>query len=128
MYRGTTPTLCFTVMTTLDLSEVEETWITLRNLVYERTYSGDEVKVDPKNKRMYIDMSQEETLSFSPGKVNVQARMLMKSGKVFATKITSFVVEEILKDGVISCDSFGSGGEPGDTPGCGGDSDVDIVE
>lgn len=111
MYRGTTPTLCFTIMTMLDLSKVKEVWVTLRSLVYERTYSGDEVRIDNDSKKMYVDMSQYETLSFSPGKIDVQIRMLMEDGKAYATEIVTTTIEEVLKDGVIGDDSSEGGGD-----------------
>lgn len=125
MYRGTTPTLCFTVMTILDLTKLKEVWVTLQNLVYERTYTGDEVRIDTDTKKMYVDMSQEETLSFSAGKVDVQIRMLMNDGKAYATEIVTTTVEEVLRDGVIGNDSSENGGDTGDIPGGDGEWDTD---
>lgn len=125
MYRGTTPTLCFTVMTELDLSKVKQMWVTLQNLVYERTYSGDEVRIDDKQKKVYVDMTQEETLSFSAGKIDIQIRMLMDDDRAYATEIVTTTVDEVLKDGVIKDDSVESGGAPGDISGSNGEESAD---
>lgn len=125
MFRGTTPTLCFTVMTTLDLTKLKEVWVTLQNLVYERTYTGDEVRIDADTKKMYVDMSQEETLSFSAGKIDIQIRMLMENGKAYATEIVTTTVEEVLKDGVIGDDPAESGGDTGDISEDDGEGNTD---
>lgn len=120
MYRGTTPTICLTVMTSLDLSKIKTVWVTFQNLVYERTYTGNEVKIVPETKKMYIEMSQEETLSFSTGKIEVQVRMLMDDDRAYATEIATTTVDDVLRDGVIDYVPPESGGESGDTPESGG--------
>lgn len=125
MYRGTTPTLCFTVMTQLDLSKVKTVWVTFQNFVHERTYTGEEVRVEAATKKMYVDMSQEETLAFSAGKVDIQIRMLMEDGKAYATDVVTTTVEEVLRDGVIGDDTDESGGSSGDNPGDGGTDGTD---
>lgn len=130
MYRGTTPTICLTVMTSLDLSKIKTVWVTFQNLVYERTYTGEEVKINPETKKVYVEMSQEETLSLSSGKLDVQIRFLMDDGRAYATEVATTTVEDVLRDGVIDYDSSEGGGESGDIPGNDGNgsSDSDIVD
>lgn len=130
MYRGTTPTICLTVMTSLDLSKIKTVWVTFQNLVYERTYTGEEVKIVPETKKIYVEMSQEETLSLSSGKLDIQIRFLMDDGRAYATEIATTTVEDVLRDGVIDYVPAEGGGESGDIPGDGGDgsSDSDIVD
>lgn len=101
MYRGTTPTLCFTVMTDVDLNNVVEFWVTIQNLVNEITFYTEDVVLDPKNKKAYIRMTQEQTLAFSFGKAKVQARFLTLSGMAYATEIGEVDIKEILHNGVI---------------------------
>lgn len=101
MYRGTTPTLCFTIMTNVDLNNVVEFWITVQNLVKEITFYTEDVVLDPENKKAYIQMTQEQTLAFSFGKAKVQARFLTLSGAAYATEIGEIDVKEILHDGMI---------------------------
>lgn len=130
MYRGTTPTICLTVMTSLDLSKIKTVWVTFQNLVYERTYTGEEVKIVPETKKVYVEMSQEETLSLSSGKLDIQIRFLMDDGRAYATEIATTTVEDVLRDGVIDYVPAEGGGESGDIPGDGrdGSSDSDIVD
>lgn len=103
MYRGTTPEICIMLDTELDMADVEEIWVTFRSFVRSSTYtmSGGEVNLDPVMKRMYIRMTQEETLSYRPGKMDVQARILFDNGNAVATDVCKVDVSDILLGGVI---------------------------
>lgn len=135
MYRGTTPTLCLSLLTSLDLAEVEDIWVTLKAPSMKMTFSGEEVLLDVVEKKAYLFLSQEDTLSFGVGKVKVQARILMGDGKAFATDVQEISVDEILMEGVLchgqedgvpddpSDDTdggVGSGGSPDEGGGEGG--------
>lgn len=111
MYRGTTPTLCFTIMTNVDLGNVAEFWVTIRNLVGEVTFCAEDIVLDPQNKKAYVRMTQEQTLAFSSGKAKVQARFLTSQGVAYATEIGEIDVKEILRDGVIFAPQSGGQGE-----------------
>lgn len=111
MHRGTTPTLCLAMVTTLDLNRLSDVWVTLRNPSIEMTLSGENVHIDTDAKKAYVSLTQEQTLSFSVGKVKVQARLLMDDGKAFATDIQEVPIEAILMEGVICHDPDESEGD-----------------
>lgn len=100
MTRGTTPTHIFLLPDNLDSSLFTEAFITyaqLGKVVTEKemedlTISGNEVRVT---------LSQEDTLRFLPGKVEIQMRVKTVSGSVFASDVVLTSADKVLKDGVI---------------------------
>ena len=65
MYRGTTPTLIYNVNSNLDLNGMLQIWVTLKNLMYEKTFEKDNIIVDNENKTITVELSQEDTLLFN---------------------------------------------------------------
>mgnify|MGYP007005321278 CR=1 FL=1 len=54
---------------------------------------------------LQVALTQEETLKFMAGaEINVQLRVLSKSGTAYASNIVTVPVGEVLKDGVITSD------------------------
>lgn len=130
MYRGTTPTVCLALITSQDISEVEQMWVTFKTPAVEITYTGDEISVNTAEKKIYVTMTQEETLSFGAGSVKVQVRYLTKDGKAFATDIEEVPVKTILMEGVLHHDkdeSDGGSGDPDEGTGNGGSGEDESV-
>lgn len=103
MYRGTTPTLIFNLSknTVLDLTDVDEIWVTLKLAPYIKTFERDRCVIDTEHKTVSVTLTQEETLELPVSKVSAQIRMLLNNGKALATNIVSINVNAILKEGVI---------------------------
>lgn len=116
MYRGTTPTLQLVLLTDeIDFSEIAGIWVTLKSPCIEMTFSGEEVDFDADEGKAYIHMTQEQTLSLGFGKVQLQARFLMRDGKAHATDIAEVEVQDILMEGVLEVEEDSVEG-PGDIP------------
>lgn len=100
MFKGTTPTLIFTLP--FDTSLIKSLYITfvgsddepvLEKAIEDCTLDGSSVK---------IKLTQEETLSFEEStSARVQLRVLTNEGEAMASKIYSVQINDILKDGVI---------------------------
>lgn len=101
MYRGTTPTLIYNVNSNLDLNGMLQIWVTLKNLMYEKTFGKDNIIVDNENKTITVELSQEDTLLFNGKEVNTQIRFLDSTGKAYASNIEKIELNNILKEGVI---------------------------
>ena len=80
MIRGTTPTLTLTIpdSTDLDLTQVEAVYVTLHKLEKTVTIRGDALTVEPH--AVKLRLSQEESLSFFVGTVEVQLNWLYRAG------------------------------------------------
>ena len=106
MYRGTTPSIVLKVNSDLDLSEMSEIWVTLKNKSAEKTYTLEQLEVNAEEHTIGLTMSQEDTLAFETcgslvGKVEIQARFLDEGGLAYASNIASIELSRILKEGVI---------------------------
>lgn len=99
MRRGTTPTISITVKGLSDI-QINKAYLTLkqRGTVAEKTEADMEIDGD----MLQVALTQEETLKFvARAEINVQLRVLSKSGTAYASNIVTVPVGEILKDGVI---------------------------
>lgn len=99
MYRGTTPVIEVNV-TGIQLSELENIYVTLRQDMQEITKTNDEIIIEEGN-IMHIPLTQEDTLKFDNGSVRVQMRATTKDGHAVASNIKKCLIEEILMEGVI---------------------------
>jgi hypothetical protein len=101
MYRGTTPTITLKVKTDFDFDYIKEIWFTIASISKKVTKTKSQCYVDNDAKTISTILTQEETLIFSAGNVNVQARILTKDGQAFATPIKHLAMNSILTEGVI---------------------------
>lgn len=122
MYRGTTPTICFSIISSLDIGDAAEIWLTISMVNKKLMFTKDRITVDAKSKKIYVTLTQEETLSLGTGTAKAQVRILMKDGSAFATDVVNLTVDGILTDGEINdgdSDESG-GGDSGDSDESGG--------
>lgn len=103
MIRGTTPILTFKVNTDLDLNDVERAEVTFKSVsgTKEKTWDLNRLILDVENKTLTLYLTQEETLYFSVGKIDIQLRIKLNNDLVYASKIVTSTLEKILKEGVI---------------------------
>lgn len=98
MRRGTTPTLKIRI-TGVDLDELENIYITVKQDRAEVTKTGDEITIE--NGILFVPLTQEDTLKFHQSCVWVQMRATTKDGLAVASNIRMVEMKDILKDGVI---------------------------
>lgn len=104
MRRGTTPTLTITV-TGLVVSDLKTIRVTFKQGNIELTKTTEQVSVDTEYNSISVPLTQEDTLMFGSGAVNVQIRGLLEDGvTAIASTIKSFSMDKILLDGVIEAD------------------------
>lgn len=104
--RGTTPTLTFHVKNEMNLSEIAEIWVTFKTKAgvksKEITYTMDDLTIDPVEKTITLNLTQEDTLDFTDTKVvEVQLRVRLNNDVAVASSIMDVDVSPILKEGVI---------------------------
>ena len=106
MIRGTTPTLRFKIKTSegYDLHTIEECHITLENKPKDKKSSGTNKKVfdspnfDYENNIISIELSQEDTLAFKEGDIEIQIKAKFNSGRIVATPIMITTMKKILEE------------------------------
>lgn len=105
MYRGTTPTIKWKIKSKdFVLEDIKSLWMTFKSVSGPQVLLTKELKdvnIDSENKIISYTLTQEETLSFNVGQVDVQMRILMNNDFAFSTKIQRIEINRVLKGGVI---------------------------
>lgn len=103
MHRGTTPTLSFKFGDDVDLSSINALWITISNKLGSKIkeYSLDKVTILTDHHTINLKLSQEDTLYFGEGDLEIQIRIKKDDGSAYATNIVTTTMQRILKEGVI---------------------------
>lgn len=100
MYRGTTPTLIFKFKFDIESLLIDKLYITFTQngtIVLEKGL--DDIVID--KKKVFVTLSQEETLLFSANDIiSIQARLKIED-KAYASTVIKTNLQGILKEGVI---------------------------
>ena len=99
MKRGTTPTIAFT-LDNIEFSLIDKAELTIVQNGEKKIIKLLTINVE--NSGMFTTLSQEETLSLTPGKCTVQVKILFNDGSVIATDIQTLDVQTILNDEVLT--------------------------
>ena len=97
MKRGSTPVNTFEVDLNLTGATIFVTYEQNGRIVLEKTGSDLTVTEDS----ITLELTQADTLLFSPGKVLIQIRYVFPDGSADASDIITTTFERIIKDGVI---------------------------
>ena len=101
MTQGTTPTITLT-LDALDLTSLKSVYVTFCQSGKKLTKQSGDDGVDINKHTVSVSLSQKETLSFTPGTVEVQLRGLTNGGDAFATNVARVAVREVLLKEVIT--------------------------
>lgn len=91
MVQATTPTFVCTLPETVDLSEAESVYFTLRQGQTIITKTGDEITVD--GSTVYVPFSQSETLRLFCGIAVIQLNWVYAGGKRACSNIVNVKVQ-----------------------------------
>ena len=103
MTRGTTPTYTIKIKGSIDFSEVDIFYVTVKQMSVSITHTSedDSVTLDAENNKVGIALTQEETLSFKEGTADLQIRGKFSDGTAFATVPKRVPVNRVLYEEVI---------------------------
>ena len=103
MYQGTTPTFIFQLDTPIDLTDMAQVWITIRDgLGCKHNWDIDRVTFDNEKHEVYLTLTQAETLRIKPGLGAVQIRFLTNGGIALTTERRMVTIAATIKGGIIS--------------------------
>lgn len=100
MRRGTTPTLKIKVKG-IAITQLKTVYITIRQGQKELTKTNNDIEIEDGNV-ISVFLSQEDTLKFFGGHVDIQLRAVTCNGVAVASDIKRIPIGRILKEGVIS--------------------------
>lgn len=96
MRRGTTPTIDIHI-SGIEPSDVAKAYVTLKQGTTQKTYET----IPDENGDISVEMTQEDTLQFLVGKVNIQIKIKMLDGRVVASRIYTKSMDGILNTEVV---------------------------
>ena len=101
MIRGTSPTIVLKLIG-MDLDRIETAYVTFKQgrRGITKITTGDDVTITEEGLEVFL--SQEDTLEFKPGEVQIQVRGMTTDNVAFATDIVTREMNDILQEGVIS--------------------------
>jgi hypothetical protein len=101
MIRGTTPTFQLKINDeTVDLTNSDNVYVTFAYMGWSLTKTGEDIDVSAQQVDVYL--SQEETLSFPKGNIDVQINWTFDDGKracttIATVKVTKNLIERVLE-------------------------------
>lgn len=99
MYRGTTPTVILNIKNEdFDMSLISECHITLKSEGGFTKEIFDNITVDTDHRRLFFTMSEEDTLKFCVGKINIQVRIKLNNNAIISSNIVATNMNELLED------------------------------
>lgn len=106
LYRGTNPYIVikFKSDSEIEFNSIDEIWVTIKakSGSKEITKQKSDMIFDVDNAKIYVQLTQQDTLLFPVGNVDIQARIKFLSGSVVATSIVSnYPIKRILREGVM---------------------------
>lgn len=100
MWRGTTPVNTFELPADISFDDFDVVFLTYSQFGKVILDLGlDRLRID--GRVLSLTLTQEETLAFSPGAVQIQMRGRMKDGRAVASNLIITTAKEVLKDGTI---------------------------
>lgn len=96
--RGSTPTNIFNLNIDLTDARVYVTYMQKGKVIVEKSNENLDITSDS----LIVSLTQEDTLKFAPGDVEVQIRYVKADGSADASNIMTISATRILKDGQIS--------------------------
>lgn len=100
MRRGTTPTLKIKIKG-IDISRLTSMYITIKQGDREITKENEDISIE-EDGILSVRLSQEDTLTFTKGHVDIQLRAMTDNGVAIASGIQMAFMEQILKEGEIT--------------------------
>lgn len=102
MRRATTPTHIFTFPDNVDLADIRAALVSYSQCgknILEKTL--DDLTVDTENNTLSVELTQEETNLFAPGKALVQVRVRTKNQSALVSQMIWITVKPALNSEVI---------------------------
>lgn len=102
LYRSTTPKLILHIKDPeFDMESIDQAHITIENDSGRNKKIFTETAINIEDRTISIEMTQEDTLSFEPGCLNVQLKIRTTDGLVLASKIITSSISRILEEDIL---------------------------
>lgn len=100
--RGTTPTIVIHIKNPdMDLNTFDVCHITIANVGGFNKKVFENPEINNEEKTLSIDLSQEDTLAYESGNIEIQVKVKLNTGKVIASEIVITTMKRILEEAVL---------------------------
>lgn len=102
IYRGTTPTIILKIKNDdFDMTAIEICHVTIVNESGRNKKVYDNPTIDVVNKTISIELSQQDTLNYETGNIQLQTKIKLDSGRVIASRIITTSMNKILEEQIL---------------------------
>lgn len=103
--RGTTPTITLNI-NGLSALTPRELWFSFKSKERVITYQFSSPQITWDGDTVSIALTQEDTLNFYAGLLQIQVRILANTGMAYVTPVLRLNVDDVIQDGVIEVSSI----------------------
>ncbi len=103
IFRGTTPTIILKVKNEdFDMDKIDICHVTIMNDDGRNKKVFENPNIDVDKKTISVPLSQNDTLDYHYGKINIQAKIKLKeSGSVITHKMITTNIDKILEEAIL---------------------------
>ena len=102
LYRGTTPTIILKIKNDdFDMSTIEICHVTIVNESGRNKKIYDNPTINTEEKTISIELSQQDTLNYETGNIQLQTKIKLNSGRVIASRIITTSMNKILEENIL---------------------------
>ena len=102
LYRSTTPTIKLRIQNEdFDMTKIDICHVTIQQANGKNQKIFEHPDIDEYNKVVSVDLSQQDTLDYEYGNINIQMKIKLKNGKVITHPILTTTMQRILEEAVL---------------------------
>ena len=100
--RGTTPVIILNIKNDdFDFDTISKCHVILENELGSNEKTYDNIRVDGENRRLLLELTQEDTFGFYSGNIKLQLRIKLRNGSVVHSKIIATSIENCLEEAIM---------------------------
>lgn len=102
IYRGTTPTIKLRVKNKdFDMTAIDVCHVTIQNANGKNQKIFENPDIDTDLKIISVELSQQDTLDYEYGNINIQLRIKLNNGHVITHPIITTTMNRILEEAIL---------------------------
>ena len=102
LYRGTTPTIILHVTNEdFNMANISECHVTIQNDNGRNKKVFENPIIDVEEKTISVPLTQEDTLSYEYGNINIQVKVKLTIGSVIASPVITTNMNRILEETIL---------------------------
>ena len=102
IFRGTTPTLILRIKNAdFDMDTIDICHVTIQNDNGRNKKTFENPIINKIERTILVELTQQDTLDYTYGKINVQAKIKLTTGRVISHNIATITMKEILEETIL---------------------------